>query len=451
MRALAAAERVGIPGVAICGLGFDRMAIAMGASFGMPSPHVVTYPGVIMADPMELTRSKARQFAPDVAHALLAAPDDAAPNAPVADTAAPAVLSVGTWTFDEVNERFIERGWSDGLPVAPPTASKIQAFLACTQRPADEVIGVLPPRNGECTVRTVAVNGIMAGCRPEYMPVLVAIAECLADSVFRLEDAGATPGWDPLVILAGPLVKALGFNSQHGAMRVGRQANTTVGRFVRMLMRNVAGFRIPPGVTDQAVFGSTFNVVMAEDPDAIAEIGWPSLQVEFGYEQTDTVVAVQSCRAITPPVYSAGDTSEMHAAPICEVISGICVSFAPEAVRAGLLDVTIGMGPAVAGAVARGGWSRADVGKYLQARALTTVSDLQTWGERNAGARDFASFAVRQAKRVGVEYDENKVPMIADASRTIIVVAGNPFRAQSRGYISNHTQGVRVSRRVDLS
>src|SRR5213595_534129 len=87
----------------------------------------------------------------------------------------------------------------------------------------------------------------MAGCRPEYMPVLVAIVEAIAEPVFRVEDAGSTPGWEPLVIVSGPIAGALDLNHGQGVMRVGRQANTTLGRFLRLYLRNVAGLRIPPG------------------------------------------------------------------------------------------------------------------------------------------------------------------------------------------------------------
>src|SRR5262249_7443189 len=157
----------------------------------------------------------------------------------------------------------------DGLPVIPPTVDRVKAFLGCTDRSASEVLGVLAPEKREATVMNVAVNGVMAGCRPEDMPILLAVVECITDPAFRMEDAGSTPGWEPLVVVSGPLVRALDFNSGTGVMRVGRQANASVGRFVRMYMRNVAGLRAPPGVTDQAGFGANFNMALAENEDAV--------------------------------------------------------------------------------------------------------------------------------------------------------------------------------------
>ena len=120
----------------------------------------------------------------------------------------------------------------------------------------------------QATVWSVAVNGVMAGCRPEYMPILVAVVEAIADPEWRIQDAGATPGWEPLIVLSGPMVKRLGFNTGSGLMRMGSRPAASMGRFLRMYLRNVAGLRVPPGTTDKGSIGSSFNVALAEDEDA---------------------------------------------------------------------------------------------------------------------------------------------------------------------------------------
>ena len=160
---------------------------------------------------------------------------------------------VAEGSLDEIEEHFLRMGWSEGLPIVPPTRDRVQQFLRFTDRSPNEIIGVLSPGRREATVWNVAVNGVMAGCRAEYMPILLAVVECIADPQFRLEDAGSTPGWEPLVILSGQLVEELDFNSGSGVMRVGRQANTSIGRFLRLYMRNVAGSRIPPEATDKGL------------------------------------------------------------------------------------------------------------------------------------------------------------------------------------------------------
>jgi hypothetical protein len=135
-------------------------------------------------------------------------------------------------SLDEVQEHFYKNLWTDGLPIIPPTLEKVDQFLKFTERQPGEIIGKLLPENREATVWNVAVNGVMAGCRPEYMPILLAAVDAIAAPEFRIQDGGATPGWEPLIILNGPIIKQLGFNYETGVMRPGRQANTSIGRFL---------------------------------------------------------------------------------------------------------------------------------------------------------------------------------------------------------------------------
>src|SRR6202000_1695119 len=118
---------------------------------------------------------------------------------------------------------------------------------------------------------------------------------------FRIQDCGSTPGWEPVVIVNGPIVKDLDFNFGQGVMRVGPQANTSIGRFVRMYLRNVCGYRIPPGAGDKGSIGQSFNVALAEDEDAAREIGWTTYGMDRGYTPDESVVTVQSVVSITPP------------------------------------------------------------------------------------------------------------------------------------------------------
>ena len=113
-------------------------------------------------------------------------------------------------SFEEVNEFFYKREWSEGLPIVPPTVEKVEQFLKFTERSADEVIGNLLPDNREATIWNIAINGVMAGCRPEYMPVLVAIVEAMTDPTFGQEHIGHTPGTETLIIINGQIIKDLG-------------------------------------------------------------------------------------------------------------------------------------------------------------------------------------------------------------------------------------------------
>jgi hypothetical protein len=124
----------------------------------------------------------------------------------------------------------------------PPTREAIDEFLRYTDRDPDESLGTLLPDKRSATIWSIAVNGVMAGCRPEYMPILVALIEAMCDPKYGVEHSGNTPGADTLIILNGPIIKQLGFNYTQGALRDGFLPNTSVGRFWRLYLRNVAVF-----------------------------------------------------------------------------------------------------------------------------------------------------------------------------------------------------------------
>ena len=134
------------------------------------------------------------------------------------------------------------------------------------------------------------MNGVMAGCRPEYMPILVALIEAMCDPQYGVEHSGNTPGADTLIILNGPIIKQLGFNYTQGVLRDGFLPNTSVGRFWRLYLRNVAGFLLHK--TDKATYGNTWRVVLAENEDVLAKIGWEPNSVEMGFEAGDNTVTI---------------------------------------------------------------------------------------------------------------------------------------------------------------
>ena len=213
-----------------------------------------------------------------------------------------------------------EQGWTDGLPIIPATPEAVQQFVAASGRQAGDLVALLPPRKGRATVEVIAVNAIMAGCRPEYMPVLIAVIEAMCDPVFRIEDCGSTPGWEPVVIVNGTIVKELDFNYGQGVMRVGRQANTSIGRFVRLFLRNICGYRISPGDGDKGSIGYSFNVALAENEDWARDIGWPTFGMDLGFKHDENVVTVQSVVCISPPTYSSGSAAAGHLQQFVDVI-----------------------------------------------------------------------------------------------------------------------------------
>jgi hypothetical protein len=194
----------------------------------------------------------------------------------------------GAW--EAIDAHYQARGWTDGLPIVPPTEAAVHALLGCTDREPREVIGVLPPRQGEATVERIAVNAVMAGCRPEYLPVILAAVEALADPLFNLDSVQATTHpVAPLLVVNGPIAREIGLNAGYNAFGQGFHANVTIGRAVRLVLMNVGGGL--PGTGDRATQGSPAKIAscVAENE---AESPWEPLHVEAGFPADVSVVTV---------------------------------------------------------------------------------------------------------------------------------------------------------------
>ncbi|HBH03364.1 MAG TPA: hypothetical protein DDZ42_15835 [Candidatus Rokubacteria bacterium] len=186
-----------------------------------------------------------------------------------------------------------ERGWTDGLPIVPPTEAAVREFLGFADREPREVVGVLPPRQGEATVERIAVNAVMAGCRPEYFPVLLAAIEALADPAFNLDSIQATTHpVAPLLVVNGPIAREIGLNAGYNAFGQGARANVTIGRAVRLVLMNVGGGL--PGTGDRATQGSPAKLAycVAENE---AESPWEPLHVEAGLAPDVSTVTAFGC------------------------------------------------------------------------------------------------------------------------------------------------------------
>ena len=195
--------------------------------------------------------------------------------------------------YSAINRHYQEQGWTDGLPIVPPTDDDLRAFLRCTDRAPREVVAVLPPRQGEATVERIAINAIMAGCRPEYLPVILTAVEALADPAFNLDSIQATTHpVAPLIIVNGPIAREVGINGGYNAFGQGFRANLTIGRAVRLLLMNVGGGL--PGTGDRATQGSPAKIAycVAENEDANP---WEPLHVEAGLGRDVSTVTAFGC------------------------------------------------------------------------------------------------------------------------------------------------------------
>lgn len=452
MRATAIIEAAGVPAVPLVSAGFQPMAEAIAAAYGVPGIPLAVYPGVVHTDSDEAFAAKAREHVAPQALAALGRERRAAADV-VSDGDEPGPRDVvARGDLDAILERFLAEGWSDGLPIVPPTHERVERFLRFTDRDRDEILGVLPPDRREATVWSVAVNGVMAGCRPEYLPLLIAVVEAIADPEFRLEDAGSTPGWEPLVVVSGTIAAELGFNSGTGAMRVGRQANTSVGRFLRLYMRNIAGLRIPPGDTDHGAIGAGFNVALAEDDEAVRRMGWEPLRVDLGFGLDDDVVMVQSMLTASTPIYSAGDRAEDHFEAIAVLLGEAMASWCFLGLEKAAWHPLVVLCPSIAAAIAADGHGKGDLRQYLYDHVWTTARGMERYSYA-VGLEDWSLETVVREGRAGAEYaasadPDRPVRMLLRPEWTSIVVAGSPARNQSRAYVNNHSQGRPVARAI---
>lgn len=379
----------------------------------------------------------------------------ATPGAPPAARPVAAVQSsprdiVFSGDLSAVNEHFIKDVWCDGLPIVPPTIDLVEAMLAKTDRKPDEVIGILKPKNLQATVWKIAVNGVMAGCKPEYMPVMLAVIEAIADPRFGIEHAGSTAGWTPLILLNGPIAKELGFASAQGVMLPQTQANMTVSRFLRLCMVNIAGYRL--GETDMASFGRNYYPVLAEAEDLSP---WPPSSTDRGFAAGDDVVTVQSADVISHSFLSVGSAEQQlkHIAYEVSRELGGSILYHMEHFG-GEVSPIICLSPLVANILAKAGYSKDDVRKYLFENARVPAWQFDDRLNRSQSGLNL-HIAVREGRldpMFAASDDPNRlVPVVHKPEEFYIVVAGGPDR--NRNFIAGQIgeQGLNVSKKIRRS
>jgi hypothetical protein len=451
LRACVAIERAGVPTVAIVSTEFEVMAGMIAGALGVADIPLAVYPGVMLTDSAATFESKVDQHVlPTLFDGLLTRPEH---NGTPAEREPARDEIVLRGNYDEILDGFTDRHWTDGLPIVPPTRDRVAEFLRHADRDPDEVLGVLLPASREATVHSVAVNGVMAGCRPEYLPILVAAVEAVADPDFRVEDAGSTPGWEPMVILSGPLAAELEFNSGTGALRVGPRANTSVGRFLRLYLRNVAGLRPMPDETDKGAIGSTFNVALAEHEAAVTGAGWAPYRVDRGFSPGDDVVTVRSVYAASAPIYSGGDRATDHLATIAHLLTDTVGPWCYHNFIYEKQFALVVLGPAIARLIAAEGLTKDDVRRYLYDNVWLDGAWVARYGRGVSGKKfewpDLVARGKAPAEYADAEETGRPVRGLMRPEWIDVVVAGNPGRNQSRAYLGNHGQGMPVSRRVE--
>jgi len=267
-------------------------------------------------------------------------------------------------------EFFLEKEWSDGLPVVTPTDERIKRMLTGTRRDPDEVIGQIPPAMGTATVRTVAVHALMAGCKPEYLPVVLGGITLMLREELNLNAVQGTMGSAaPLMIVNGPYARKIGLHGGRGCFGPGFRANASIGRAIRLMLLNLGGGIT--GLGSSTVFSSPlrYTACLAEN---LEQGPWESLAASRGYSPEDNVI---TCAMVDPPKFCFDDASrepQQLLIGIADSMSSIG-SFNMHVPRCSLVVV---MGPLHATICAKAGMSRADVHNRLCEMAGRKVRDL---------------------------------------------------------------------------
>lgn len=192
--------------------------------------------------------------------------------------------------LEEINEFFYKRGWAYGMPVMPPTEEAVKEMLKGTDLPPDYVVAKIPPMLGKATVEKIAVNGVMAGCLPTYMPVLIAAVKAMVDPRMWLEAyTCSVASWAPLLIINGPIRHDLNVNSGVGLLSPYYKANAAIAHAMGLIIMNIAGIR--PGIEDMGIFGheGRFGICIAENEE---ESPWEPLHQFYGLNKGDSAVTV---------------------------------------------------------------------------------------------------------------------------------------------------------------
>jgi hypothetical protein len=303
---------------------------------------------------------------------------------------------------------------ADGLPAVPPTAARVAAAVAASGRARDELVAEMPPNFGRATVEKIAVNAVMAGCRPEYLPVVLAAVEAVCDERFCLLGvSGTTDAVAPLVIVNGPIRRALDINSGAGVFGPGWRANATIGRAVRLCWVNIGGAR--PGVISMSTFGGPgrYSYCIGENEDASP---WEPLHVEHGFDRGDSTVAVLAAEA--PQIVA--DTRSRNALDLLATIAR-SVEVVAHHKATGLGDTAIVFSPEHVTTLAADGWSKARVRQHLWDRLRKPVRELLPGRDGGEGLSDEALAGFPEGER-----GETLVPKFQAPESLKLLVAGGP-------------------------
>lgn len=271
--------------------------------------------------------------------------------------------------FNEVIEKYMENGWTDGLPIIPPTLDRVNEMLHYAGLKADDVLGGIPERKRVFTAEKAAINAVMAGCLPEFFPIVVAALTAMSDSKFNLHGPSAsTHGSGILLMVNGPVVKQIGLNSGQGVLGSGNRGNATIGRAIQLVLRNVGGGR----EFDRSTLGhpGKFTYCIAEE-----DTEWKPLHVERGFQPEESTVTV-----------FAGEGPNQVSNSMASTPESILLSVADRMTALGTFNMinqqqyTVVLCPEHYHTCLSNDWDKKDVKQFLFENAHRPISDFKKYG-----------------------------------------------------------------------
>jgi hypothetical protein len=333
---------------------------------------------------------------------------------------------------EDEQEAMFARGWSDGLPLVPPTPERVLAMLEGTSRAPDEVVAVVPPDLVPCTVEKVAINAVLAGCKPEYLPVVLAAVEGACTDAFNIHGVLATTmGVGPVLVVNGPIRRSIGMNSGINVLGPGNRANATIGRALQLVIRNVGGGR--PGEVDRATYGNPgkLGFCFAEDEEGSP---WEPLSTDLGAKRGVNTVTLFTGEGPRTIVDQLSREPESLARSFAACLRSVCH---PKLVLA--FDAMLVIGPEHARVFREAGWSKARLVTKLGELLLVPGAELARGAGGIAEGIPLPAAAQRQA-----------LPKFRPGG-LLIVHAGGPaglFSAVIGGWASGATGSQPVLREI---
>jgi hypothetical protein len=360
--------------------------------------------------------------------------------------------------YDEFNQRFLDWGWGDGFPLVPPTKEKVDWMLTGTHQAREEVVAEIDPAKGRATVEKIAINAVMAGARPEYLPVILGAVEAIVDPTFSLMTCQVSTGpYTPFLWVNGPIIDEIGMNCGRGCLGPGApsKANIAIGRALRLILMNIGGAYL--GIGDMDTIGSPnkFSMVVAENEK---ESPWNPYHVDKGFKAEESTVTALAVVGQTEVQDLDSNTPEgflyTYIQTICSVGNGGGIIWSPLATNPAEESYARSMGvtkyghepvlllpPSAAKTIAEAGWTKDDIRAYLFERACIPKS---VWLE-------YSKYKIDNGKNMAKKWKDAppdaKIPIVLFPEAFQILVVGGP--ANKMSYCPTAGTASAVTRSVD--